>query len=178
MRQMAGGVPSGMACNACSTPIIHDPRTGRFGEVTALRKVRKVLGVTAATMAVSLASVGAIAGPAMANSNYETCSAGGDKLSTTVYYHSNGSYWFVESNSATISNNLAKKNNLYMRLRNNGGANEYWAWTSGDDIVGGHTYQLRVGENVPRTGSPYMKTNAIFDQTGSDPNCNTYADLV
>jgi hypothetical protein len=146
--------------------------------MTTMRAVRRAAGLTAATIAVSLVAVTALAGPASAASVYKTCSAGGDKLSTTVYYTSNGSYWFVESNSATISNNLATKNNMYMRLRNNGGANEYWAWTSGDNIKGGTTYQQPVRENVPKSGSPYMKTNATFDQSGSDPNCSTYGYLV
>jgi hypothetical protein len=146
--------------------------------MTTVRGLRKPLGVAFATLAISAVLLSVMASPASANSVYRTCTSGGDTLSAQVYYHSNGSYWFVESNSATISNNLATHNNLYMRLRNNGGANEYWAWTSGDNIVGGHTYQLQVNENVPRSGSPYMKTNAVFDQFGPDPNCSTYAYLV
>jgi hypothetical protein len=145
--------------------------------MTAVRSLRKGVGVTLAIAMVGV-SIGVMASPANALSLYKTCSAGGDKLSTTVYYRSNGSYWFVESNSATISNNLATKNNMYMRLRNNGGANEYWAWTSADNIKGGQTYQIPVNENVPRSGSPYMKSNATFDQSGGDPNCSTYAYLA
>ncbi|GAB1691427.1 hypothetical protein [Krasilnikovia sp. M28-CT-15] len=118
-----------------------------------------------------------MASPASADSKHVQCSAGGDTLNTTVYYQSNGSYWFVESNSFTLMENSQDKNNVYMRLRNNGGNNTYFAWTSGDDIVGEHTYQIPVNENVPKSGSPYMKTNAIFDQSGSDPNCSTYANL-
>ncbi|MEV4705402.1 hypothetical protein [Actinoplanes sp. NPDC049316] len=126
-------------------------------------------------LSVSVVSLVTVAAPANASSIYKQCSAGGDELNTTVYYSSNGSYWFVESNSFNLSDNTAQHNNVYMRLRNNGGANTYWAFTSGDDVHGGQSYQYAVNENVPKSGSPYMKTNAIFDQSGSDPNCSTYA---
>ncbi|GIF01005.1 hypothetical protein [Paractinoplanes rishiriensis] len=141
--------------------------------MSANHYVRRPLIVAAAALAFTAVTLTA----ASAASNYEQCTAGGDTLDTTVYYDSNGSYWFVESNSFTLNENSQDKNNVYMRLRNNGGANTYFAWTSGDNIVGENTYQIPVNENVPKSGGPYMKTNAIFDQSGGDPNCSTYANL-
>jgi hypothetical protein len=143
----------------------------------AKRNIRRAARFALVALSVSVVSLATVAAPASASSIYKQCSAGGDELNATVYYNSNGSYWFVETNSFNLADNTAQHNNVYMRLRNNGGANTYFAWTSGDNVHGGQTYQIPVNENVPKSGSPYMKTNAIFDQSGTDPNCSTYANM-
>ena len=132
----------------------------------------KIVGVsTAILIAVALGVA-----PAHAKTVRKNCSAGGDSLSTTVYYDSDGSNWFVERNSFTLVDNSEDHNNVSMRLKN--GSSTYFLWSSDDDIPGGATYSEAVDEAVPRAGSPNMRTNVVFDQSGGDPSCSTYAWLT
>ncbi len=105
------------------------------------------------------------------------CSAGGDTMFGTVYYTPQSGGAWVDSVSFTIQDNLRDQNNVYLRLRGNGGSTTYWAWTSGDDINGEQTYHYNVDEFVPRDANPYMKFHVTFDQDGSDPSCQFYVHL-
>ena len=101
------------------------------------------------------------------------CTAGGDTIYGTVYHEprSNGTT-YVDRMSFTIQDNRAAKNNVYARLRGNGGSTTYWAFTSGDNIRGEQTYQFQVDEIVPRSANPYMKFHLTADQSGADPSCS------
>jgi hypothetical protein len=57
------------------------------------------------------------------------------------------------------------------------GNTTYWAWTSGDDIVGEGTISIPVNEFAPRSANPYVKLHVIFDQYGPDPSCDFYIKL-
>jgi hypothetical protein len=138
----------------------------RFGKRAAI-VLEFALLAASMTMAAAHASV----------SKRDQCSAGGDTMFGTVYYTlQTGGAW-VDSVSFTIQDNVRKKNNVYLRLRGNGGSTTYWAWTSGDDIHGEQTYHFPVNEFVPRNADPYMKFHVIFDQDGSDPRCEFYVPL-
>jgi hypothetical protein len=138
----------------------------RFGKRATLVLVLALLMVLM-TMAAAHASV----------SKRDHCSAGGDTMFGTVYYTlQTGGAW-VDSVSFTIQDNLQDHNNVYLRLRGNGGSTTYWAWTSGDDILGEHTYHYPVNEFVPRNADPYMKFHVTFDQFGPDPSCQFYVPL-
>jgi hypothetical protein len=137
----------------------------RYGKRATLVLVLALL--MALTMAAAHASV----------SKRDHCSAGGDTMFGTVYYTlQTGGAW-VDSVSFTIQDNVQDENNVYLRLRGNGGDTTYWAWTSGDNINGEQTYHIPVNEFAPRNANPYMKFHVTFDQNGSDPSCQFYVPL-
>jgi hypothetical protein len=108
----------------------------------------------------------------------EDCVAGGDTLHGAVYLspRSDGTI-HVERISFTIQDNTAAHNNVYARLRGDGGTTTYWAWTSRDNIRGETTYKVEVDEIVPRSHKPYMKFHLTADQNGPDPECLFYVNL-
>lgn len=138
-----------------------------------LRVPRQVSLVSAVTALPVLTTT-----PAIAVEKVASCTAGGDYLVTTTYYQSSSSTsWFVDNHEFTITGNSTAHNNVYVRLRNQSGSTQYYSYTSPDNIRGntGVPYPLDVNKTVPKSALPYMKTNAIFDQSGPDPNCSAYA---
>jgi hypothetical protein len=132
--------------------------------------------VAAAVLAMSVVLMAATS--AHAANQHGQCEGDGDTLFGTVYYdYQGGNTVYVERVSLTIQDNGGDQNNAYIRLRGNGGDTTYWAWTSGDDLVGGQTYQFIVDEIVPRGSNPYVKFHGTFDQYGPDPSCQFYIHL-
>jgi hypothetical protein len=143
-------------------------------------KLTSKLGMPAA-LAVAMIAAGVV--PASADpvqvfaSKTGSCKAGGDTLFGTVQYQTGVGGANVDQISFTIQDNGGSHNNAYLRLRGNGGNTTYWAWTSEDDLVGGHTYQFAPSEFVPRSSNPYVKFHVDFDQPGTDPSCQFYIHL-
>jgi hypothetical protein len=114
---------------------------------------------------------------AHADSKRNQCKAGGDTMFGTVFYTPQSGGAWVDRVSFTIQDNLQDHNNVYLRLRGNGGSTTYWAWTSDDNINGEQTYQIPVDEFAPRGANPYVKFHVTFDQSGPDPSCQFYVNL-
>jgi hypothetical protein len=119
-----------------------------------------------------------MAGTAVADTRYNDCHAGGDILTGwTEYNLASQNTVYVSRAGFNLERNGGMHNNVYLRLRGNGGNTTYWSWTSGDDVVGGRDYAFSVQHRVPRGSKPYMKYNATFDQNGPDPSCAAYTNL-
>ena len=99
------------------------------------------------------------------------CPTSAGTLHAAVYYTPNNGTYHVERISFNIQDNRAKHNNVYARLRDNGGKRTYWAYTSGDNVQGEKTQQIPVNETVARSVKPYMKFEVTTDKTGPDPSC-------
>jgi len=138
-----------------------------------------------AAIAVALGLTGAVlvgtgtAAQAAPETKWSECQAGGDILTGwTEFDFASQNTIYVRTAGFNIERNSGKHNNVYLRLRGNGGNTTYWPWTSGDNIVGGRNYTVgAINKRIPRGAKPYMKYHATFDQSGADPECAAYGHL-
>jgi hypothetical protein len=108
-----------------------------------------VLGTTA------LLSVGFTAGSASAAVVTGTCWADGDRFDVSLRYTEwDSDEWFVDYMSFVVVFNDDNQNNVILRVQDTTGFT-WWAWVSGDNIVGGQGYRREVDRAVLKSRTTY-----------------------
>lgn len=123
-------------------------------------------------------SFGFVAGPAEAvKTKGDNCTADGDTLYSQVYYFSEGSKWFADKATYSLSESSGDKSNVIIKLKSSRGF-VYFNWSSPDNRKGGHSYKKEIDRLASKSKKPYLQIKFIPDQFGLDPNCHTKATLT